>query len=119
MPAAARRAAITLNGESLKIKVGTAKIVVGGLSGEPVVSDAGDVDTSYEPKPCMVEATIILTPGHNGNTLRTLQDAVGTYTWLDTGASYALTNMTASGGGEWEESPDGMPVKFHGRAQPA
>jgi hypothetical protein len=120
MPAAPRRAACTLNGQSVKIKAGTAKFTPGGLSGTPVVSDDNTVDTSYEPKECMFEFTLIMTPGHNMNELRSLQDAVGTWTWLDTGESWALTGVTANEGGTWSWDGEGMPCKFHANpAQPA
>jgi hypothetical protein len=120
MPAAARRAAVILNGIRCKVKEGTAKFAPGGRSGEPVMSDDGECDTSYTNKPCMLEFTHILTPGHKVSQLKVLQDAEGTFTWLDTGESWVLTFMTASGGGEWQADGDGMPMKFHGaEAQPA
>jgi hypothetical protein len=120
MPAAARRAAITLNGQRYKVKAGTAKFTPGGPSGEPVMNDDGSCDTTYEPKPCMLEWTLVLTPGHGLATLKVLADAEGTFQWLDTGESWALTGMTQSGAGEWQADGEGMPVKFHGNpAQPA
>lgn len=120
MPAVARRASVTLSGQNVKIKNGSAKFTKGGLSGTEVVSDNGVVDTSYENKPCMLEFTLVLTPGHNLEDLRALQDAEGSFTWLDTGDSYALTGMTANDQGSWVEDGDGCPCKFHGNeAQPA
>jgi len=115
MAMAAKRAFITLNGESVKIKAGTAKITVGGPSGSPVVSDDGTVDTSYENKPCMVEFTLIMTPGNPAATLRTLEGAVGTFRW-DNGEQYALTGMSANEAGDWSQDGEGLACKFHGNA---
>jgi hypothetical protein len=114
MPAQPKRASITLNGETCKVKSGTAKFTPGGLSGTEVTNDDGTVETVYENKPCMLEWTLPLSPGHNFSTLKGLQDAEGTFTWLDTGESWALTGMTASEGGTWVQDGDGAPVKFHG-----
>lgn len=120
MAQAPKRASIEINGETLKIKAGSAKIQVGGLSGTPVVADDGTVDTSYEPKPCMIECVVIMTPGNNfETTLRNLLDGTGTFTWIG-GASYALTNLSANEAGDWSWDGEGLACKFHANAaQPA
>ena len=119
MPAVARRASVTLNGKNVKIKSGTAKFTPGGLSASELISDDGTVDSSFENKACMLEFTLVLTPGHNFTELKNLQDAEGTYTWPDTGESWALTGMTATDGGSFQQDGDGSPMKFHGNeAQP-
>lgn len=120
MPMAPKRAFVTINGEALKIKTGTAKLTPGGPSGSPVVSDDGTVDTSYENMPCMMEMTVIMTPGNNfESTLRGLQDGVGTWRW-DSGEQYSITGISANDAGNWTWDGDGLACKFHANpAKPA
>lgn len=115
MPTAPKRASIELNGDTFKIKAGTAKFTRGGPSGTEVVNDDGTVDTSYEPKAGMIECTLTMTPDMASlyeDKLRNLQDATGTFQWIG-GPGYALTGVTANDAGAWDWDGDGLKCKFH------
>jgi hypothetical protein len=118
MAVAPKRASITLNGETLTIKAGTANIQLGGLSGSPVVADDGSVHTSFEPVPCMVECTLIMVPAQAASleaTLKGLVDGTGSFNWIG-GPSYVLTGVSANEAGTWAWDGDGLKCKFHANA---
>ena len=86
-----------------------------------VVDHAKIVATKRQIRLVIAECQRISAEGYGdiGAAEEWLADAEGTFTWLDTGESFALTGMTAEDAGSWVQDGDGAPVKFHGNpAQP-
>lgn len=114
MPGAAKRAFITVNGESMEIVAGSARLTPGGISKSPVVADSGRVYSSSEPKASGIAFTLIMTPGNPyEDVLRNLADGTIVYQW-DTGEVYTMTGAEPDDGAAWEWAPDGLPCKFFG-----